>query len=109
MTIEEAIETIQYASAFNSDNSPLTRALEMAISALRAQRETGKNERLTLKELREMGGQPIYLPDLEAWAIVECDSVGRWAGLPFAHGLNFNYNIKSRRLKCFRRPPEKEA
>ena len=35
MTREEAIEIIQYASAFNSANSPLTKALDMAIEALR--------------------------------------------------------------------------
>jgi hypothetical protein len=31
---EEAIEIIKYASAFNSANSPLTKALDMAIEAL---------------------------------------------------------------------------
>ena len=35
MTREEAIEIIMYASAFNSENSPLTKALDMAIEALR--------------------------------------------------------------------------
>lgn len=34
MTENEAIEIIKYASAFNSDNSPLTKALEIAIQAL---------------------------------------------------------------------------
>ena len=34
MTEQEAIEIIKYASAFNSDNSPLTKALDMAIKAL---------------------------------------------------------------------------
>jgi hypothetical protein len=32
---EEAIEIIKYASAFNSANSPLTKALDMAIEALK--------------------------------------------------------------------------
>lgn len=34
MTEFEAIETIRYASAFNSDNSPLIKALDVAIKAL---------------------------------------------------------------------------
>lgn len=34
MTEQKAIEVIKYASAFNSDNSPLTEALDMAIKAL---------------------------------------------------------------------------
>ena len=37
MTAQEAIEIIKYASAFNSDNSPLTKALDMAIEALERQ------------------------------------------------------------------------
>lgn len=37
MTVQEAIETIKYASAFNADNSPLTEALEIAIAALKKQ------------------------------------------------------------------------
>ena len=34
MTENEAIEIIKYASAFNNDNSPLTKALEVANQAL---------------------------------------------------------------------------
>ena len=34
MTEQKAIETIKYASAFNSDNSQLTEALDIAIKAL---------------------------------------------------------------------------
>ena len=37
MTEIEAIEIIKYASAFNSENSPLTKALNMAIEALEKQ------------------------------------------------------------------------
>ena len=37
MTEKEAIEKIEYASAFNSDNSPLTEALNLAIEALEKQ------------------------------------------------------------------------
>lgn len=34
MTDQEAIEIIKYASAFNKDNSPLTKALEIGIKAI---------------------------------------------------------------------------
>lgn len=37
MTVQEAIETIKYASAFNREDSPLTIALDMAIEALEKQ------------------------------------------------------------------------
>ena len=39
MTEQEAIEIIKYASAFNSDNSPLMKALDVAMKALEKQAE----------------------------------------------------------------------
>lgn len=37
MSENDAIEIIKYASAFNNDNSPLTKALDMSIKALENQ------------------------------------------------------------------------
>lgn len=37
MTREDAIETIKIASAFNSENSPLTEAIQMAIADMEKQ------------------------------------------------------------------------
>lgn len=111
MTIEEAIETIQYASAFNSENSPLTRALDMAISALRTQQEAEKNEPLTLDELREMDGEQVYVvPNMgcgiSTWAVVNLDFMRLEAP-------NINYYFGeygySRFWLAYRRPPEKGA
>ena len=42
MSEKEAIEIIKYASAFNSDNSPLTMALDIAITALEKQSMKGE-------------------------------------------------------------------
>lgn len=63
---------------------------------------------LTLKQLREMNGQPGYWAEEERWGIICVDSAGRWAGVPFfkfrGDGVNFEYNIKSRRMKIYRYP-----
>ena len=32
--------------------------------------EAPPNEPLTIEELREMGGQPVYMPDTNCWALV---------------------------------------
>lgn len=45
MSESDAIEIIKYASAFNNDNSPLTKALDMAIRALENQEKL--KERIT--------------------------------------------------------------
>ena len=67
---------------------------------------------LTIEELKEMAGQPVWCPDEEAYGIVMCDKIGQWAGIPFLHGVwygdgngcgvEFNHNIIKRRLRCYR-------
>lgn len=44
MTYKEAIDTIEYARAFNARNTPLMRALDMAVEAL-SELEQLKRER----------------------------------------------------------------
>lgn len=71
---------------------------------------------LTLKELRQMVGQPVWCPKENAYGIITCDKYGKWAGIPFLYGVckyedsgvEFNYNIVSRKLKCFRIEDKKE-
>lgn len=73
-------------------------------------------EALTFEELRQMAGQPVWCPDEEAYGIVVCDSKGRYAGVPFLHGVwyhdgigvEFEHNIIGRKLKCFKIEDKKE-
>lgn len=71
------------------------------------------DEPLTLDELREMDGQPVWVEEVGHWALIDIEKSGQWAGIPFAvwaeNGTNFTYNIEDRDLHCFRRPPEGEA
>lgn len=73
---------------------------------------TPQNEPLTLDELREMNGEPVWVEEVEHWALIDIEKSGQWAGIPFAvwaeNGANFTYNIEGRELHCFRRPPEVE-
>lgn len=67
---------------------------------------------LTLPELKEMAGEPVWCPEMEAYGIVKCDKIGTWAGIPFLHGswydkedgisVDFEYDIQKRKLKCYR-------
>ena len=67
-------------------------------------------ESLTLEELQELAGKPVYCPEIEAYGIVKCETIGTWAGVPFLVGVwhcdgvavNFEYNIADRKLKCYR-------
>lgn len=68
MTTKEAIWTLENGAWWDSlgddmsdaDKNPLFDALDMAISALRAQQEAEANHPLTLDELRKMEGEPVW-------------------------------------------------
>ena len=73
---------------------------------------TPPNEPLTLDELREMNGEPVWVEEVEHWALIDIEKGGQWDGAPFAvwaeNGAKFTYNIMNRNLHCYRRPPEGE-
>ena len=70
MTREEAIEAIK-CNWPDSRYTILREALDMAISALRKQEAvTDRNEPLTLDELRQMDGEPVWCVEItgrEEW------------------------------------------
>lgn len=67
-------------------------------------------EALTLEELKNMQGQPVWCPDLNSYDIIKCDTSGKWKGIPYIHGsqyfpefgtsTDFEYNILERGLVC---------
>ena len=71
------------------------------------------NEPLTLEQLRKMDGEPVWVEDVKHWALIDIEKGGQWDGVPFAvwaeNGVKFTYNVESRDLHCYRRPPEGEA
>ena len=88
MTTNEAIEAIK-CNWPDSRYTILREALDMAISALREQvvadKDAGKNEPLTLDELRKMDGEPVWVVCLTPeiydeppirWRILEKSIIG---------------------------------
>lgn len=73
---------------------------------------TPPNEPLTLEELRQMDGQPVWVEDVKHWALIDIEKGGQWDDMPFAiwaeNGVRFCYNVINRNLLCYRRPPEGE-
>lgn len=73
------------------------------------------NEPLTPEQLREMNGQPVWVEEINHWALIDIETGGRWSGIPFVvgaeNGVSFCYNIKARNLHCYHwmplpEPPE---
>ena len=70
------------------------------------------NEPLTLEQLRQMDGEPVWVEEVKHWALIDIEKGGQWDGIPFVvwaeNGANFTYNIEDREPHCFRRLPEGE-
>ena len=73
---------------------------------------TQPNVPLSIEQLREMDGEPVWVEEVEHWALIDVEKGGQWDGVPFAiwaeNGTKFTYNIMNRNLHCYRRPPEGE-
>lgn len=42
------------------------------------------NEPLSIEQLREMDGQPVWVEDVKHWALIDIEKGGQWDGVPFA-------------------------
>ena len=85
--LEHAKDYVGYDRTFRGDVIPyispeLLRAIEDGIAALRAQRETEKNEPLTLDELRGMDREPVYIVygEWKDWRIPDFIDIGAYKG-----------------------------
>lgn len=118
MTRNEAIEVIE-KNRPTSGYTMLCEALDMAISALREQEEQENQNPLTLDELQTMAGEPVWCSEYQCYRIIEIETVGCWANIPFLVGVwydrgvveKFEHNIIKRRLTLFRskqKPPKGE-
>ena len=98
---------------YDGDDEPIDKCKECPLCYSDKQRHrTTLNEPLTLKELRQMDGKPVWVEDVDHWALIDIEKGGEWDGVPFAiwteNGVNFCYNVMDRNLLCYRHPPEGE-
>ena len=75
----------------------LKEALDMAIAAL-----SPPNEPLTLEQLREMDGEPVWFDTIKRWGIVKVCRDGVFV-------LTKSGEFEVGRCKYYRRPPEGDA
>ena len=113
MTREEAIEAIK-CNWPDSRYTILREALDMAISALRQQEtvtnRNGLNEPLTLDELRQMDGEPVYSVEItgrEEWLFRRdggfADMYGEFTSDDFMSWDNYG-----KLWWCYRQKPEED-
>ena len=107
MNIEEAIRLLtEWAEQCRYE--AIRKAAGLAVDALRTQQEP--NAPLTLGELREMDGEPVWCEEYQCFGLVSVENGGQWEGIPFflntKNGVRFNYNIAARELVLYRHKPE---
>ena len=106
---EEFMEEVYKLLADDPDNSRANEIIDLFDDAPEF---NPPNEPLTLEQLREMDGEPVWVEEVKHWALIDIEKGGQWDGIPFAvwaeNGAKFTYNVKSRGLHCYRRPPEEE-
>lgn len=80
------------------------------IRAMVADTLAASNDPLTLEELREMGGEPVWCKDCSRYGTISVDTKGVWEGIPFFsfryEDVNFCWNVDDRNLTLYRRKPE---
>lgn len=114
MTIEQAIKWCE--SRYRGALMPgATEAYKMCLAALRAQQQAEKNDPLTLRELKSMVGEPVYL-DGHGWVLVGEDSRGCNGKPPYLVFIdnNMKFSIVHEMYKtygktAYRRKPEEDT
>ena len=116
MTIEQAIKRIEvHMEVHRIGQYPhyhIGKALTMALDALREKAEREDPKPLTIEELRQMNGEPVWVEefsgriDTTGWALVEVDDRGTYKGVPFVVDRYCTWNVITRGLHCYRYKPK---
>lgn len=80
------------------------------LDALREKQEREKPKLLTMDELKKMNGEPVWVVELNYWAVVGVEQGGRWHNVPFVYtnidGVSYGWDAEHRNLHCYRHRPK---
>ena len=84
--------------------------IDMLVEELEGDTLTQPNEPLTLEELREMNGEPVWVEELNRWVLVDLMYArgNELVMVLFGDGDIEVRNVELYNLHCYRRPPEGE-
>ena len=103
-TLNNALVSWYNDTEGETEKSILRRVMQMVVHAPTL---TPLNEPLTLNELREMDGEPVWVDDEKAWAILQVwDDQNIDAVFPIQRGCFRAESVLG--MKIYRRPPEGE-
>ena len=111
MNREKAVEVLKslpvgLLDLNNEQKWDLTEAIDLAIDAL-----APSNEALTIEQLREMDGKPVYCEELKSWALIYTEG-GKWEPhliLPdLSPVISSSVKRHNRTYTLYRGPPERQ-
>ena len=103
--------TEQFVKETGAFSKGVNKGLNIARSAMRnpdaISTLTPPNEPLSIEQLREMGGQPVYMPDTNCWALVTQNAFCPILTFPDGEKCSV-YDWYEQVGPVYRRPPEGE-
>lgn len=113
-TAEEAIvQAVKEAARAENVTDLYLLDRKFIMDAIREKRERENPKPLTIEELRQMHGEPVWIADISAWGIVSVDDAGSWKGRPFVNGeqtpwgaVKFSWDVENHHLVCYRHKPK---
>lgn len=117
MTIDEAIKRIRnHMEVHRIGQYPhihIGEALTMAIDALQEKAEREDPKPLTIEELRQMDGEPVWVVEWNHWALVSVEEIRKLGEIPFLrcvmYGVEHCYNADVQNIHCYRHKPKEET
>lgn len=119
MDREEAIEILENGEWWDElaewymivhpEHDKLHEAVDMAVAALREQEERENPNPLTLDEMWNMNGEPVWVETggFNAWGIVGIDDDGIYVNSKSLEGYNIQWRVNTvRAIRCYRYKPK---
>lgn len=104
-TSREYLDDIEYYGGFRGDEAVLEAVNEACRIAAEVLRNRKTGEALTLEQLLEMDGQPVYCGDRKEWGVIHIDPDGPWANATFFRGVYCDLDVQRNGLSLYAYPP----
>lgn len=110
MKIENLEKALQYFVIAVPESEEQAKAYfwaRKAITALRSMQEAG--EPLSLEQLKQMDGKPVWIEDTSCWGLVFIPKAGQFKNSPFVlfrkEGVQFEWHVTDSELTIYSYPP----
>ncbi len=87
---------------------------KFAADAIREKLERENPQLLTIEDLKQMNGEPVWVEELTqihdhtGWALVKVDDSGICKGIPYVKCDICTWNVVTRNLHCYRYKPKED-